>query len=56
MSAKHGDRGMPGSVPNVKRADQVKDAKRAQLTADVNRRRKGSQGTQLAALVSKSIK
>lgn len=56
MSAKYGDRGMTGSVPNVKRAAQVKDAKQAQLTADVSRRRKGSQGTQLAALVKKSIR
>lgn len=56
MSAKYGDRGMPGSVPNVKRAAQVKDAKRVPMTAEVNRRKAGSVGTALKTLVRKSIK
>jgi len=56
MSAKHGDKGMPGSVPNVKRAAEVRATKQAKLTSTVNQLKRGSVGTALGTMVRKSIK
>ena len=56
MSAKHGDKGMPGSVPNVKRAAETQATQQARVNATVSQRKRGSVGTTLNTMVRRSIK